>query len=70
MRTTYITRIFTLTVAVAGLFVFGYYVFTHFPDLDPAIILGITLPDMVFFYLAYRTYPHQESPVRRKQPRF
>jgi hypothetical protein len=57
----YFTRVFTLFAAIAGLMILGYYVYTSFPDLSPQTILCISIPDMLFFYLAYKTYPQQSS---------
>ena len=28
-----------------------------FPDIDPIHVLVIAVPDLVFFFLAYKTYP-------------
>jgi hypothetical protein len=64
----YILRALLLIFALGGLLVFGYYVCTTFPDLDSGIILCITVPDMLFFYLAYKTYPEQSRQAGRRQP--
>ena len=64
----YILRALLLSLALAGLFVFGYYIYSRFPNLDSGMILCITIPDMVFFYLAYKTYPEQSNQVTRRQP--
>ena len=64
----YILRTLSLILALAGLFVFGYYVYAKFPNLDSGMILCITIPDMVFFYLAYKTYPERPSQFSRRQP--
>ena len=37
-----------------------------FPAFYPEKVLLITIPDMVFFYLAYKTYP-EESDVRERR---
>jgi hypothetical protein len=34
-----------------------YLAITTYPRIEPAYVLLITVPDMVFFYLAYKTYP-------------
>lgn len=64
----YIIRALLLILALAGLLIFGYYVYARFPDLDSEIVLCITVPDMVFFYLAYKTYPEQPTQLSRRQP--
>lgn len=49
-----------LLIGFVGLAFLGYDAFTNYPDLNPARILLISFPDMVFFYLAYKTYPVEE----------
>jgi hypothetical protein len=46
-----------LPVAGAGLIYLVYTAITTFPDIDVERVLLITIPDMLFFFLAYRTYP-------------
>jgi len=31
------------------------------PDINPISVLIITVPDMLFFFLAYKTYPVESS---------
>ena len=50
-------RAFYLLGGTAGLVLLIYQAIVTYPDIDPAIVLLITIPDMVFFYLAYQTYP-------------
>ena len=69
MLTTYITRFFTLSAALGGLVFLGYYLYVHMPYPEPSIVLGITLPDMLFFYLAYKTYPATDDVPRRRHVR-
>lgn len=54
-----------LLIAFAGFLFLGYDAFMAFPDLNPLRVLLIAFPDMVFFFLAYRTYPADE-PVQMK----
>ena len=57
-------RFVYLICGIAGLIVLGYRVIETFPDINPIDVLVITIPDMLFFFLAYKTYPAQE-PARR-----
>jgi hypothetical protein len=61
MLLTYFVRASTLIIGLCGLFVLGYYICLNFPNVDPEILLCIAVPDMLFFYLAYKTYPVQEG---------
>jgi hypothetical protein len=56
-----------LYVLVGGIgFVFlFYYAISNFTDIDPARILAIAVPDMLFFFLAYKTYPPE--PLTKRQ---
>ena len=58
-------RFVYLICGIAGLILLGYRVIETFPDVNPIDVLVITVPDMLFFFLAYKTYPEQQ-PVRRK----
>ncbi len=65
-------RFFYLLGGAIGLALLVYNAITTFPDIDPVNTLVITVPDMLFFYLAYKTYPVEytttarvERPVRR-----
>jgi hypothetical protein len=49
-----------LTIAFAGLMFLAYDAVIAFPDINPLRTLLIAFPDMVFFFLAYRTYPVQQ----------
>jgi len=58
-------RIIYLLIGFIGLIALIGYTISNFPDnINPAFILLITIPDMVFFYLAYKTYP-VESEMKR-----
>jgi hypothetical protein len=57
-------RFLYLLIAVAGLAFLVYRIIDTFSDIDPLDTLLITLPDMVFFFLAYKTYPDQ-VPAKR-----
>jgi len=46
-----------LVGGVIGLILLIYEVANTFPDIDPLHVLVITVPDLVFFFLAYKTYP-------------
>lgn len=50
-----------LLIAFAGLAFLAYDAFVAYPDINPLRVLLIAFPDMVFFFLAYRTYPVEEK---------
>jgi len=50
-------RYIYLFFGAIGFFMLFYYAIGHFSDMDPVTILEISVPDMVFFFLAYKTYP-------------
>jgi hypothetical protein len=56
-----------LLVAGVGLVYLVYTAITTFPDVDVARVLLITIPDMLFFFLAYRTYPETNKVVERRR---
>lgn len=49
-----------LLIGFAGFLFLGYDTFIAYPDLNPLRVLLIAFPDMIFFFLAYRTYPVEE----------
>jgi hypothetical protein len=53
-------RIVYLFLGFIGLAALIYQLVKTLPDINPGIILSITLPDMLFFFLAYKTYPTEE----------
>jgi len=62
-------RYLYLIIGAAGLVLLFYYIFSNISDLseiDPVYILFIAVPDLVFFFLAYKTYP-PEPDSRRQQ---
>jgi hypothetical protein len=50
-----------LLIGFTGLAFLAYDTFIAFPDIIPGRVLLITLPDLVFFFLAYKTYPIMED---------
>ncbi len=58
-------RFLYLLLAIAGLAFLVYHIADTFSDIDPLDILLISLPDLVFFYLAYKTYPDPQ-PVKQR----
>jgi hypothetical protein len=46
-----------LVFGFSGLAFLIYHVIVTFRDINPASVLVISLIDMVFFYMAYKTYP-------------
>ncbi len=53
-------------LGLAGLI---YLLIDSYPDINPIYVLAVSVPDMIFFFLAYKTYPvvevPQVQPVRR-----
>ena len=45
----------------AGLVLLVYQSITTYPDINPLHVLLITVPDLVLFFLAYKTYPIEEN---------
>jgi hypothetical protein len=60
-------RYLYLLLATAGLAFLIYLVIDTFSDIDPLDTLLISLADMLFFYLAYKTYPDQVSAKQRSR---
>jgi hypothetical protein len=50
-------RFVYLVLGFSGLLFLIYYVMVTFPDVNPAYVLAITIPDMLFFAFAYKTFP-------------
>lgn len=55
--------VFTLA-GIAGLSLLIYMVVETFPDINPVDVLIIAIPDMLLFFVAYKTYP-AEVPVKK-----
>ncbi len=58
-------RYLYLSIGAIGFILLFYQIISDLPEIDPIRILCISVPDMVFFYLAYKTYP-PEPQVRRE----
>jgi hypothetical protein len=58
-------RFLYLLIAIAGLAFLIYRIIDTFSDIDPLDTLLISLADMLFFYLAYKTYPDPQ-PVKQR----
>jgi hypothetical protein len=54
-------RALYLLVGFAGFFFLIYDTIVTLPEINPVRALLVALPDMVIFYLAYRTYPVEEQ---------
>ena len=50
-------RVIFVLIGIAGLGLLGYDTVMTFPDINPVNVLVITIPDLLFFFLAYKTYP-------------
>jgi hypothetical protein len=59
-------RYLYLLLGFAGLIYLVYHVISNFNEgVNPINVLLITIPDMLFFFLAYKTYPIETEPKRR-----
>ena len=65
MVLTYLIRVLSLILAVSGLIVLGYYFYLTFPNMNSTTILWITFPDLLLFYLVYKTNPRQVKHRKR-----
>jgi len=54
-------RLLYLLIGFAGFFFLIYDTIATLPEIDPLRALLVALPDMVIFFLAYRTYPVEEG---------
>ena len=54
-------RFLYLLLGTVGLIMLAYQIITNLPDINPDKVLFIALPDMLFFYLAYKTYPEESG---------
>jgi hypothetical protein len=54
-------RFVYLLLGFVGLGLLIYQVMSTLPDINPISVLIITVPDMLFFFLAYKTYPVESS---------
>ncbi|MES2109675.1 MAG: hypothetical protein V4577_13040 [Bacteroidota bacterium] len=54
-------RLLYLLIGFAGFFFLIYDTIVTLPEIDPLRALLVALPDMVIFFLAYRTYPVEEG---------
>jgi hypothetical protein len=52
-------RVIFVLIGLAGLGFLGYNTVVTFPNVNPIDVLVITIPDLAFFFLAYKTYPAQ-----------
>ena len=55
-----------LFVGFSGLVLLLFYVLSNLPAFNPEKVLIISVPDMIVFFLAYRTYPVEDE-VKRGQ---
>jgi hypothetical protein len=57
-----------LLLGFGGLFFLIYDGFSAYPEISPLRTLLIAFPDMVIFFLAYKTYPAEEPrPVKPRK---
>jgi hypothetical protein len=50
-------RYIYLTVGAIGFILLCYQIIGNLPEIDPVRVLLIAVPDMLFVFLAYKTYP-------------
>jgi hypothetical protein len=50
-------RYLYLSIGAIGLILLGYQIISNLPEIDPVRVLLIAVPDMLFVFLAYKTYP-------------
>lgn len=58
-------RYLYLSVGAAGLILLIYQIISNLPEIDPVRILLIAVPDMLFVFLAYKTYPPETETKRQ-----
>jgi len=56
-------RLLYLLFGIAGLLLLVYCVISNLFEIDLYAVLSISIPDMFFFYLAYKTYPADEAAI-------
>jgi len=54
-------RTLYLLLGFIGLIILIYQIISTLPDVNPVSVLLVTVPDMLFFFLAYKTYPVEEN---------
>jgi hypothetical protein len=62
-------RYLYLSVGMIGFVILFYKIISDLPEIDPVRILCISVPDMVFFFFAYKTYP-PEPEIKRSHSGF
>jgi hypothetical protein len=50
-------RFLYLLLGTIGLVLLAYEIIANLPEFNPERVLLIALPDMLLFFLAYKTYP-------------
>jgi hypothetical protein len=53
-----------LLVGFAGLFFLFFRIIADLQNLDLVLVISVAVPDMLFFYLAYLTYPPEADTER------
>jgi len=54
-------RFLYLLLGTIGLVLLAYEIIANFPEFNPERVLLIALPDMLLFFLAYKTYPEESK---------
>jgi hypothetical protein len=54
-------RVLYLLLGTIGLVLLAYQVIDSYPEFNPDKVLLIALPDLLVFFLAYKTYPEESK---------
>lgn len=58
-------RYLYLSLGAIGLILLFYQIISNLPEIDPVRVLLIAVPDMLFVFLAYKTYPPEADAKRQ-----
>jgi hypothetical protein len=58
-------RVIYLVGGFAFLLLLGYEIVSSFPEINPKDVLKFTVPSLVFFFLAYKTYPEKDNELQK-----
>ncbi|TWJ02217.1 hypothetical protein JN11_01189 [Mucilaginibacter frigoritolerans] len=54
-------RFLYILLGTIGLVLLAYEIIANLPEFNPERVLLIALPDMLLFFLAYKTYPEESK---------
>lgn len=58
-------RVIYLVGGVAFYLLLIYEVVSSFPEINPKDVLKFTVPALLFFFLAYKTYPEKDNELQK-----